>query len=335
MGAVSEVSKVKQRFAATFEANINRAQNKRLADRLADKELTSAEVGTLETNVNTTIEALDNIKLIAEIEDGTAAAEYGERVCRYGAQQWQFGYNEGDENGWYDGYDVGRSDGYLDGYKDGEIDGKDIGKQETSVAWWNMIVRNTYHTFRNMDFSLVGGFNPPFQFKPSGDVSYMFHGAKNIGVITADEIDFSEATNMYAAFDWSSGISEIELMDLRKVTNFTYMLCNNYSITKIGKLILKEDGTQNVTASTFQAHWLKEIRIEGKFGSNVFFEWCTGLTYESLMSIINALYDFSATSETRTLKLSSASITQLYNEDKALIYNKGWSLVDKDGNTIT
>lgn len=50
------------------------------------------------------------------------------------------------------------------------------------------------------------------------------------------------------------------------------------------------------------------------------------LTVESLLSLLNALKDYSGTGTTKTLRLSSASIGKLTDAQKAIAINKGWTL---------
>ncbi len=202
----------------------------------------------------------------------------------------------------------------------------DAGKEEMNDVWWNVVSRNEPYMFRGVDFSHVGGFNPPFQLKPKGDVPYMFYYAKNMGVITAEELDFSGVTSMNTTFDHTSGISEIELLDLRNATNLRYMINECYSLTKIGKVILKDDGTQDFPG-TFNAWSLADITFEGKIGNNISFYLCSQLTYESLMSIITALYDYSGTGETRTLTLHASAKARLTESDIAITTQKGWTIV--------
>ena len=191
---------------------------------------------------------------------------------------------------------------------------------------WNFFCSKGEFAFAAKNFSLIGGFNPPFQIKPVGSANHIFYWSQNAGVIKASDIDFSEVTNMNSAFDQTSGISEIELMDLRNVKNFNYMLSNNYSILTVGKIILKDDGSQTFANSTFEAHWLRNITFEGKIGANVSFRFCSGLTYESLMSIINALKDYSGTGETRTLTLHATAKARLSESDIATATQKGWTI---------
>ena len=52
------------------------------------------------------------------------------------------------------------------------------------------------------------------------------------------------------------------------------------------------------------------------------------LTVQSLMNVINNLYDFRANGEstTRTLTLGTTNLNKLTDEQKAVATNKGWNL---------
>lgn len=60
-----------------------------------------------------------------------------------------------------------------------------------------------------------------------------------------------------------------------------------------------------------------------------YYDKLPNLTYQSIMSIINNLYDFRGngdTTTTRTLKIHSNAMAMLTDEDKAIAVNKGWTL---------
>lgn len=213
------------------------------------------------------------------------------------------------------------SNKFSDGLIQGQARGIELGKAEMSETFWSLISYRDKHTnmCQRMDFSVIGGFNPPFQIKPVGEAGYAFNYAKNMGVITAKELDLSEVTNFQAMFDHTSGFTEIELIDARNGTNFTAMINENYSLKKIGKFILKDDGSQTMQNSMFSAHALEEIRIEGKFGSDVNFRYGKYLTYESLLSIVNAL---STTTTGKTITLNKIAVNNAFgiNVDDVTTY---------------
>lgn len=143
--------------------------------------------------------------------------------------------------------------------------------------------------FMHMDFGFVDGFRPPKKITPIGSAVNFLYGAKNVGVISANAIDFSECTNFQSAFE-QCDVSEIELLDTRNATNLTFMFMWNTATRKVGKLILKDDGSQNVNEYCFsEAYALEEISVEGKFGASISFRGCERLSKKSFESVINAL----------------------------------------------
>ena len=80
--------------------------------------------------------------------------------------------------------------------------------------------------------------------------------------------------------------------------------------------------------STFQTcSSLENITIDGQIGQNISFQWSPLLTHESLMSIINALVDYSedTSGTTYTLTIGTDNIAKLSAEEIAIIENKGWN----------
>ncbi|MBO5955586.1 MAG: hypothetical protein J6Q10_02165, partial [Clostridia bacterium] len=70
-------------------------------------------------------------------------------------------------------------------------------------------------------------------------------------------------------------------------------------------------------------------RITGKIGKNGFsVSDSKKLSYDSLMSIINALKDYSTDTSgtTYTVTLGTTNLAKLTNEEKAIATQKGWSL---------
>lgn len=125
----------------------------------------------------------------------------------------------------------------------------------------------------------------------------------------------------------SSKFTRIGKVDTRKFNNLaqTFQTCSN--LVTIDKIVLKEDGSQTFT-STFAGCWnLENLLFEGKIGQDIIFNNCTKLSDESLTNIINALYDYSGTSTTKTLTLGATLLNRLSNETKVIATEKGWTLV--------
>ena len=71
---------------------------------------------------------------------------------------------------------------------------------------------------------------------------------------------------------------------------------------------------------------IENITVEGVIGKDFAMSGCSKLTHDSVMSVINALKDFSETTTTRTLDLHTNTVALLSEEEKAIVTNKGWTL---------
>lgn len=73
---------------------------------------------------------------------------------------------------------------------------------------------------------------------------------------------------------------------------------------------------------------LKNITFEGTIPISISFASCTLLTHESLMSIINALKDYSENTGTTvyTCTIGSANLAKLSEEEQQIAIDKGWTL---------
>ena len=60
--------------------------------------------------------------------------------------------------------------------------------------------------------------------------------------------------------------------------------------------------------------------------NNLNFSTCYSLTHETLIKILNALYDYSTSEDTYTLALGSANLAKLTDEEIAIATNKGWNV---------
>ena len=107
------------------------------------------------------------------------------------------------------------------------------------------------------------------------------------------KLDFSKATRLNGIFEQST-ITNVGIIDTRKCTNLQNFLYSSSKLVSIEKVILKEDGSQTWANIAFRGlASLENITFEGVIGSDITFNNSPLLTHESLMSIINALTDYS------------------------------------------
>ena len=126
-------------------------------------------------------------------------------------------------------------------------------------------------------------------------------------LVTIPELNTSKATKVNGMFTGCSSLRSVPLLDFGNVDNIYDLFGWNdiKTLTDLG-------GFKNLKIS------------------------CTGnlnllpnLTVQSLMNVINNLYDFRANGDsttTETLQLGTTNLNKLTDEQKAVATNKGWSL---------
>lgn len=190
------------------------------------------------------------------------------------------------------------------------------------------------------------------------DLSYMFYQCNAITEIP--QIDTSKCTDFSYMFYYCSKLESIPLLNTSNGTNFSNMFYQCYALTEIPPI----DTSKNTNCSNMFSYCQnletiplldlsKTTLVNGMFSyatklknlggfkdygkglstghsTNQFtldLSPCTLLTHESLMNVINNLYDLaSAGIKPQKLKLSSKSLNLLSEEEKNVGINKGWNI---------
>lgn len=175
-------------------------------------------------------------------------------------------------------------------------------------------------------------FKPKYDMRPT-NAEGMFRAMRvtdlkacleNSGVV----LDTSACTNFEMMFYYGT-YGHIPEIDTRSATALTSIFCGA-DVHTIDKWILKEDGTQTFNQNTFaECKNLENLVVEGVIGKNLLnFSHCTKLTHDSLLSILNALKDYSAdtSGEKHTITLGTTNLAKLTDAEKAIATEKGWTL---------
>ena len=195
---------------------------------------------------------------------------------------------------------------------------------------------------------------------------YMFNYASKLETIPL--LDFSKITNMISMFDQCPRLQSVPLLDTSSATTMNRIFCNCASLTEVPQLntskvtdfgavflscsslhtIPELDGSRmNNINSTFD-NCTKLANFGGllNIGQNYtqksanYYDYtfrlssCNSLTHESLMNIINGLYDLNlrydvangGTLYTQQLVLGSTNISKLSAEELQICTEKGWSV---------
>ena len=144
-----------------------------------------------------------------------------------------------------------------------------------------------------------------------------------------DTSNVSSANGMNYSFYWTS-FSRIPHIDL---SSFTGSALNTFGynghLETIDKITSNEKIVWNntfYTSNPVPTMPLKNIVFDGVIGQNIDFQYCPLLTHDSLISIINALKDYSGTGTTRTLILHKDAKAKLSESEIAVATQKGWTV---------
>lgn len=140
-------------------------------------------------------------------------------------------------------------------------------------------------------------------------IDEMFASCKSLVAIPMDDIVTTGLTTMASTFNGCSSLKSLDLSnwDMGKITNLSYSFygCSSLADLKFG------------------------YNCKGSYSFG--FSESTLLTVDSLMSIINGLYDFAGNGETPTssqgrITFGTTNLAKLTDEQKAIATDKGWTL---------
>lgn len=211
---------------------------------------------------------------------------------------------------------------------------RSYGRYAEWSEFWDGFQQNGERTNYDKAFAGVGWTGGTFDPKYSMNVTngyMMFNGSR----IDCDLVDFLEKRGLTLTINYRTDarymfsntlFTRIGVVDLTEVTEAytAYLFQNSSNLETIDLLILADKPYQNTTI--FQnCSALKNLRIQGVVASNFDARWCP-LSVDSLMSIINALKDYSETGGTYTLTIGSTNLAKLTDAEKAIATQKGWTL---------
>ena len=195
------------------------------------------------------------------------------------------------------------------------------------------------------------------------NMSYMFDVCSKL--TTIPQFDTSNVTNMYGMFYDCYGLTTIPQLDTSNVTNIGRMFYNCSNLIELSDfncVKVANFGTSATTSWIANCNKLQKLGVVdcdsvtnigyffgsvlnqltdfggcrnlGKASSvsntngSYFMAYAPNLTYESVMNVINGLYDrASAGLSVLTLKLHANHLAMLSADDIAIATNKGWTIV--------
>lgn len=224
-------------------------------------------------------------------------------------------------------YDKGHADGVKSEYD----------------AFWDAIQNNGAKIISLIKF--WNGWNKD-NFKPKytiyADCVTFTEGADRSGCYTIQVEDLRESA-IGVKIDWSlcnnfnyilrrTPVKYIGIVDMTNAINGWCLFRDAGKLEYVEKLILPPVKDLEFQHGGFAGvNKLKHITFENKFLSYVSFANSQDLTHESLINILNALYDYvngdlDGSSKNKTCTLGTINLDKLTDAEKAIATEKGWTL---------
>lgn len=208
----------------------------------------------------------------------------------------------------------------------------EAGKQAEYDVFWDVFQdggnRTNYNTVFN-EYWNETNFKPKYDIKIVGGGKEIFYNCKisdlekilnNCGVT----LDTSGMTTTETIFGGSS-LKVLPVLDFSNVTSIYYTFNNCHTLHTIRKIILPKTAVDCSAYFFNNCYELTNVVFEGTLYRN-FKAHAPKLSHDSLISLINALADYSGTSTTYTCSIGTTNLAKLTDEEKAIATQKGWTL---------
>jgi hypothetical protein len=136
-------------------------------------------------------------------------------------------------------------------------------------------------------------------------------------------LDLSQVTGLVSTFNYAS-VTRLPVLDLRKCKSFNGPLYRCEART-IDKIILADDGSQDIKGLFTWNVLCQNVIIEGCIGKSFTTQWNTSFSVASLQSFIDALKDLTGT-DAATWTVNATLAKWMTDEMKAAISAKNWTL---------
>lgn len=144
------------------------------------------------------------------------------------------------------------------------------------------------------------------------DMSYMCSYC--YGITKLPQLDTSKVTTMTSMFNYCKKIYEVPALNGSKLTSIGSCFSNCSELTIFGGIINLGEAYPTTTSANFTNYTLT-------------LSVCTKLTHDSLMNVINNLYDIKSKGcKTQKLVLGSTNLAKLTSDEIAIATNKGWTV---------
>lgn len=211
----------------------------------------------------------------------------------------------------------------------------EAGRKDEYDSFWDMFQQYGKRTAYNYGFADWGWEYARPKYKVMAPDDYLcFLFSYNVNLKKVEAAYFDLSTNKYMndtnmmqgnqrTFGNCSALEEVEDIGLQAA----YYYRTFYKCPKLHTIaVLRFRPTSMIYDAFNSCTSLANIRIEGTIGQDgLNLQW-SPLTRESLLSVLNALQDFSGTTTTRTITLGASNKAKLTDAEIFAAQKKGWVL---------
>ena len=158
------------------------------------------------------------------------------------------------------------------------------------------------------------------------DMSHMFNSCESL--TTVPQLDTSSVTNMSNMFKFCTKLTTIPQFNTSNVTNVASLFYNCPALESIPELDFGNVGMMSLFLGRSNLPNLTTIGGFRNIKVGFDIQNAPNLTVQSLMNVINNLYDFIGNGESISsqLMMGETNLAKLTDEQKAVATNKGWEL---------
>ena len=144
------------------------------------------------------------------------------------------------------------------------------------------------------------------------NASQMFYGGNYLKYVP--DFNTSNVTTMYSMFQYCQNLITVPKLNASKVISVTNMFGNCSNLTNLGGLENLGQAYDTTKSANYSSYTLD-------------LSTCKKLTHDSLMNVINNLYDIKSKGcNPQSLVLGSTNLAKLSSEEIAIATNKGWNV---------
>lgn len=171
------------------------------------------------------------------------------------------------------------------------------------------------------------------------DMGNMFYNCTNFISLDLSNWDTGNVTNMDEMFYACSSLKTLDLSnwDTSKVTSMNNMFNGCTNLTSLSSIradslsISSYNSPFGSSNNTALVDFGGFINLKNSWNGSYCVDKLTALSHQSLINILNGLYDFTGNGETPTssqgkIKFGSTHLAKLSDDEKAIATNKGWTL---------